>query len=214
MSFPFALLFDDLFSQSGHELSHAFDPDGRQYDQDGYLKNWWTERTATEFNKRKDCLMAQYRNYTISDGKGGRVHLTPELTIGEDVADAGGLAQAHLAWKNSWKQQREEGKVNTNAKLPGLEYTQEQLFFIAYGLSWSRNIRDAEAIRRLRTVSCCRCYLCSSCRLIADSFESLLTLFLGSTLSNFFPRQWSCQQQCRLRRGFRMQERSGPNGKE
>lgn len=147
-------------------------------------------------------MIAQYKNYTISDGKGGRVHLNPELTIGEDVADAGGLAQAFLAWKNSWKKQREEGQFNTNAKLPGLDYTQEQLFFIAYGLSWSRNIRDQEAIRRLRTVSLSegsRFFSVRSHRF----FSIFFSLFLphrstGSSFSNFLQSHWSSGEQCRL----------------
>lgn len=62
---------------AGHELSHAFDPDGRLYDEEGYLRDWWTKSTAKEFNKRRDCIIEQYGNYSISDGKGGRVSLPP-----------------------------------------------------------------------------------------------------------------------------------------
>lgn len=132
---------------SGHELSHAFDPTGRLYDKDGYLRDWWSEETAREFTKRQRCLEYQYGNYTLDDGAGKKLPLNPKQTIGEDVADAGGVAQSYRAWRA-----RLPFVASDNLLLAGLEhYTREQLFFVAYGISYARNLRPAEALRRIRT---------------------------------------------------------------
>ncbi|PWN30821.1 zincin [Jaminaea rosea] len=134
---------------SGHELSHSFDPTGRLYDEKGYLRDWWTNTTAKEFKKRQDCLEQQYGNLTLDDGAGHKLPLNPKLTIGEDVADAGGMAQSFRAWQTLLSSK--DDSVN-NQLLPGLEgYTREQLFFIAYAISYARNLRPEEALRRIRT---------------------------------------------------------------
>ncbi|PWN52520.1 zincin [Violaceomyces palustris] len=150
-TWPSYLQLGAFGAAAGHELSHAFDPDGRLYDKDGYLKDWWTEETAREFQKRQMCISDQYHSYTIEDGKGGELHLKSNFTIGEDVADAGGLAQSFRAWREEYDLSDPDSKRVNNSLLPGLGYTREQLFFISYALSWSRNIRTGEAIRRLRT---------------------------------------------------------------
>ncbi|CAO1629004.1 unnamed protein product [Sympodiomycopsis kandeliae] len=132
---------------SGHELSHAFDPTGRLYDENGYLRDWWSSATASEFSKRQHCLMYQYGNRTLNDGNGKDLPLNPKITIGEDVADAGGVAQSFQAWQN-----RLSSSSVTNKLLPGLaSYTREQLFFISYGITWARNARPEELLRRIRT---------------------------------------------------------------
>ncbi|KAK0546577.1 hypothetical protein OC846_001132 [Tilletia horrida] len=147
VDWPGYLQFGAFGTTAGHELSHAFDPAGREYDENGYLRDWWTNDTAVEFNRRRDCLIAQYGQYTMPlDGK-KTIKLNPKLTIGEDVADGGGLSQSYYAWKSTLKDSKGIGLM----KLPGLEYTPEQLFFIAYGLAWARNIRPQETIRRIRT---------------------------------------------------------------
>ncbi|KAJ1032950.1 hypothetical protein NDA16_000229 [Ustilago loliicola] len=133
VSWPSYLQRGAFGAVAGHELSHAFDPDGRLYDKDGYLRDWWTEATAHEFQERQTCLANQYHSYTVPDGKGGVLHLRSNFTKGEDVADAGGLAQSYRAWKDELKQGGEVVEA-ANALLPGLGYTREQLFFIAYGV--------------------------------------------------------------------------------
>jgi len=147
VDWPGYLQFGAFGTTAGHELSHAFDPAGREYDENGYLRDWWTNDTAVEFNRRRDCLIAQYGSYTMPLQDGKTIKLNPELTIGEDVADGGGLSQSYYAWKSTLKDSKGIGLM----KLPGLEYTPEQLFFIAYGLAWARNIRPQETIRRIRT---------------------------------------------------------------
>ncbi|WFD33786.1 endothelin-converting enzyme 1 [Malassezia cuniculi] len=150
-AWPQYLQFGALGTVAGHELSHAFDPAGRLYDAHGYLRDWWTPETAAEFEKRQRCLEEQYGNYSIPDGKGGHVPLNSRFTIGEDVADAGGLAQSFLAWQKLMHDGDYENK-RLNKRLPGLlKYSRKQLFFIAYAAAWARNTRPGEAILRLRT---------------------------------------------------------------
>ncbi|GAK64382.1 endothelin-converting enzyme 1 [Moesziomyces antarcticus] len=150
VSWPSYLQRGAFGAVAGHELSHAFDPDGRLYDKQGYLRDWWSEATAKQFQQRQTCLANQYHSYTVSDGKGHELHLRSNFTKGEDVADAGGLAQSYRAWKDELALGGDEVEA-ANALLPGLGYTREQLFFIAYGVSWARNIRASEQVKRLRT---------------------------------------------------------------
>jgi predicted metalloendopeptidase len=162
---------------AGHELSHAFDPSGRLYDEKGRLHDWWTNETAAAFNERRDCLIDQYAQYTIPNGKGGVEHLRSRFTIGEDVADAGGMAQSFRAWSDLYAKGGKEVE-EANPLLPGLSYTREQLFFIAFARGWARNIRVQEAVRRLRT----------------DEHSNTMYRVIG-TLSNNkdFARVWGCK---------------------
>jgi len=82
-------------STIGHELTHGFDDDGRQFDAKGNLKDWWTKKDAAEFEKRTTCLTDQYGQYIVVDD----VHINSKLTLGEDLADFGGLVLALIAWK-------------------------------------------------------------------------------------------------------------------
>ena len=79
----------------GHELTHGFDDEGRQFDATGNLKNWWTKKDAAEFDKRTSCLTDQYGKYIVVDD----IHINSKLTLGEDLADFGGLVLAIAAWK-------------------------------------------------------------------------------------------------------------------
>ncbi len=85
----------------GHELTHGFDDEGRQFDAKGNLKDWWTKNDASEFEKRAKCVSDQYSAYTIVDD----IKINGKLTLGEDVADLGGTFLAYLAWKNATKSQ-------------------------------------------------------------------------------------------------------------
>ena len=79
----------------GHELTHGFDDEGRQFDATGNLKNWWTKKDAAEFDKRTTCLTDQYGKYLVVDD----IHINSKLTLGEDLADFGGLVLAIIAYK-------------------------------------------------------------------------------------------------------------------
>jgi endothelin-converting enzyme/putative endopeptidase len=86
-------------STIGHELTHGFDDEGRQFDAKGNLKDWWTTQDAEQFNKHAECVVDQYAQYVIVDD----IHINSKLTEGEDVADLGGTILAYIAWKQADK---------------------------------------------------------------------------------------------------------------
>ncbi|TFK55167.1 metalloprotease [Heliocybe sulcata] len=128
---------------AAHELTHAFDSAGRLYNQEGKLEEWWTNATSAGFQAKQDCIVKQYSEYTIDDGKGGKIHVNGNLTSGENIGDTG-IIQAYRAWQAQYNQSEEY-------LLPGLNYTREQLFFIAFGQVWAQNIKPASAVQRVRT---------------------------------------------------------------
>jgi putative endopeptidase len=127
--------YGDTGATMGHELTHAFDDEGSQFDERGNLRNWWTDADRKEFEQRAQCVVDQYSGYTIIDD----IKINGKLTNGEDLADLGGTLLAYLAWKEDTKDQKLE-------PLDGL--TPEQRFFVAYGQSWCTNERDEN--KRLR----------------------------------------------------------------
>jgi len=131
-SYPNYINYGSTGSTIGHELSHAFDNSGRLFDYEGRLNDWWTESTENEFNTLSQCFIDQYSQYYITDGKGVKHHIDGELTLGENIADNGGLSRGYEAWKLSLENDPEAKEKNKN--LPGLsQFTHDQLFFIAYG---------------------------------------------------------------------------------
>ena len=101
----------------GHELTHGFDDEGRQFDAKGNLRDWWTKEDAAAFEKRAACVSGQYAQYTVVDD----VKINSQLTLGEDVADLGGTLLAYRAWKNATRGQ---------ALQPVEGLTPEQRFFV------------------------------------------------------------------------------------
>ena len=127
--------FGDTGSTIGHELTHGFDDEGRQFDANGNLRDWWTADDAKAFDQRASCISDQYSQYVILDD----IKINGKLTLGEDVADLGGVILARMAWQ-------EDTKNQTIEPLEG--FTPEQRFFIAYGQSWCSDTRDET--KRLR----------------------------------------------------------------
>jgi endothelin-converting enzyme/putative endopeptidase len=122
-------------STIGHELTHGFDDEGRQFDAQGNLRDWWTEADGKEFERRASCISDQYSQYTVIDD----VKINAKLTLGEDVADLGGTLLTYIAWKEATKHQ----------KLDPIDgFTPEQRFFIAYGQQWCSS--DKDETKRLR----------------------------------------------------------------
>ncbi len=115
----------------GHELTHGFDDEGRQFDARGNLKDWWTKDDARNFTDRAQCIVDQYAKYTVIDD----ININSKLTEGEDVADLGGLILAWMAWKDQTANQHLE-----NAQ--GL--TPEQRFFIGYAQWACENTRPED----------------------------------------------------------------------
>ncbi len=120
----------------GHELTHGFDDEGRKFDAKGNLADWWTPAVNTEFEKRATCVAEQYDGYTILDN----LHLNGRLTLGENIADLGGMKLAHAAYVASRK---EPSKIG--------EYSDDQLFFLGVAQAWCGNRRDAMARMRVTT---------------------------------------------------------------
>jgi endothelin-converting enzyme/putative endopeptidase len=127
--------YGDTGGTIGHELTHGFDDEGRQFDAQGNLRDWWTEDDGKEFVKRASCISDQYSTYTIVDD----IKINGKLTLGEDVADLGGLLLAYRAWKDDTKSEKLQ-------PLDGL--TPAQRFFVGYGQSWCGESRDET--KRLR----------------------------------------------------------------
>jgi endothelin-converting enzyme/putative endopeptidase len=106
-------------STIGHELTHGFDDEGRQFDAQGNLRDWWTKQDAAAFEARAQCVVDQYAQYVVVDD----IHINSKLTEGEDVADLGGSVLAYLAWFNETKQQKLK---------PIGGFTPEQRFFVGF----------------------------------------------------------------------------------
>jgi endothelin-converting enzyme/putative endopeptidase len=127
--------YGDTGGTIGHELTHGFDDEGRQFDAQGNLRDWWTAEDGKEFVKRASCISNQYSTYTIIDD----IKINGKLTLGEDVADLGGLILAYMAWKADTKGESLQ---------PLDDLTPEQRFFVGYGQSWCGETRDET--KRLR----------------------------------------------------------------
>jgi len=124
-----AVNYGSMGAVIGHELTHGFDDQGAQFDSDGNLKNWWTKDDLERFKARTGKLAKQFDDYVAIDD----VHVKGELTLGENIADLGGLTIAYYAYKKSL-----EGKP-APAKIDG--FTGEQRFFIAWAQAWRTNVR-------------------------------------------------------------------------
>ncbi|KAH9484148.1 Endothelin-converting enzyme-like protein [Psilocybe cubensis] len=147
VEWPNYLSYGAFGQVAAHELTHAFDSAGRLYNQEGKLKQWWTNATSEGFKVKQDCIVEQYSGYAIDDGKGGKVHVNGNLTSGENIGDTG-LIQAYRAWKAQFHTSE---KAGTEYLLPGLNYTREQLFFISFARIWARASSTAAAVQRIRT---------------------------------------------------------------
>uniref|UniRef100_A0A182XWZ4 Peptidase M13 N-terminal domain-containing protein n=1 Tax=Anopheles stephensi TaxID=30069 RepID=A0A182XWZ4_ANOST len=132
-----ALNYGALGTILGHELTHGFDDSGRQFDKNGNLKQWWTNKTVQEYVNRTVCFVKQYSQYYIPEADD---YIDGLLTLGENIADNGGVREAFRAYQLYTKNAGKE------PLLPGFEgYTHEQLFFIAYGNIWCESNTQAAA---------------------------------------------------------------------
>ena len=120
----------------GHELTHGFDDEGRRFDSKGNLREWWSPAVGKEFEGRAECVAKQFDGYVAVDD----LHVNGHLTLGENIADLGGLKLAFKAWKDS-------GAAGTPA-VSG-QFTDEQLFFLGHAQSWCSATRPENARRRV-----------------------------------------------------------------
>jgi endothelin-converting enzyme/putative endopeptidase len=124
--------YGDTGSTIGHELTHGFDDEGRQFDAQGNLKDWWTKEDAKNFEDRINCLRDQFAGYIVVDD----IHINSKLTSGEDVADLGGTLIAYMAWKKATEAQRLR---------PVEGFTPDQRFFIGFAQWACENTRPANS---------------------------------------------------------------------
>lgn len=135
---------DDAFNYGaigvviGHEMTHGFDDQGRQFDKDGNLKDWWTKEDAEKFTARADKLADYYDKIEVADG----VYANGKFTLGENIADQGGLQVSYQAFENV---------LRTNPGDTDEGLTPQQRFFIAYANVWAGNIREEEILKRTKT---------------------------------------------------------------
>uniref|UniRef100_A0A8C1X592 Endothelin-converting enzyme 1 n=1 Tax=Cyprinus carpio TaxID=7962 RepID=A0A8C1X592_CYPCA len=132
-AWPKAMNFGGIGVVMGHELTHAFDDQGREYDKDGNLRQWWQNSSVEAFTHQTQCMVEQYSNYSIN-----KEPLNGKHTLGENIADNGGLRAAYKAYINWIEKNGEE------ATLPALGMTNHQLFFVGFAQVWC-SVRTPES---------------------------------------------------------------------
>ncbi|ELR61334.1 Membrane metallo-endopeptidase-like 1 [Bos mutus] len=140
---PQALNFGGIGMVIGHEITHGFDDNGRNFDKNGNMLDWWSNFSAQHFREQSECMVYQYGNYSwdLADDQ----NVNGFSTLGENIADNGGVRQAYKAYL---KWVAEGGK---DQQLPGLELTYQQLFFINYAQVWCGSYRPEFAIQSIKT---------------------------------------------------------------
>uniref|UniRef100_A0A669R788 Membrane metalloendopeptidase like 1 n=1 Tax=Phasianus colchicus TaxID=9054 RepID=A0A669R788_PHACC len=140
---PQALNFGGIGMVIGHEITHGFDDNGRNFDKDGNMFDWWSNFSAMHFKEQSRCMVHQYGNYTWELAGGQNV--SGISTLGENIADNGGVRQAYKAYLK-WLEQ--EGK---EPKLPGLNLSHKQLFFLNFAQVWCGSYRPEYASQSIKT---------------------------------------------------------------
>jgi endothelin-converting enzyme/putative endopeptidase len=145
LQFPFfapsmtrAMQYGAIGAVMGHEITHGFDDQGRKFDAHGNRRDWWSPTVGAEFEKRAACVAEQFDGFVPVDD----LHVNGKLTLGEDIADLGGVKIAYGAFK---KAQAEQPTAERYA------YTEDEQFFLGYAQVWCQNIRDEEARSRVTT---------------------------------------------------------------
>ncbi|CAO3591298.1 unnamed protein product [Absidia cylindrospora] len=122
----------------GHELTHGFDNNGRLYDGDGVLTQWWSDETMEKFNNKAQCFIDQYNGFSIQGPDGQDHHVNGKMTLGENMADNGGISLAYEAFSK-----------NRQLRLSGMDVSPEALFFINFGRVWCEKTRPERAIQKI-----------------------------------------------------------------
>ncbi|CAG2214184.1 ECE [Mytilus edulis] len=135
--FPLSYSFGSIGAVMGHEMTHGFDDQGRHFDKYGNLENWWTNKSSQGFIQKSQCMIDQYSQFKYQG-----YNIKGETTIGENIADNGGVKSGYTAF-STWKP--EDIK-----KFPGLNLTPEQLYFIGFGQDIYR--RNNEFLEKLEDV--------------------------------------------------------------
>jgi predicted metalloendopeptidase len=141
-SAPDAVNYGAIGMVVGHELTHGFDDQGRQYDARGNLRDWWTPAIAQEFDRRAACVEHQYDRYDAVEGSSD-LKLNGKLTLGENIADLGGLKLAFAAYRAS--------RAGKSPEPAMAGFTPEQLFFLSNAQAWCTKVRPEAARLRAQT---------------------------------------------------------------
>eukprot|EP00808_Paulinella_micropora_P029775 g6077.t1 len=139
-AWPKAFSFGAIGAVMGHELTHGFDDMGSQYDKTGNLQNWWSNSSRAAFDERATCIVQQYANYTLYGQ-----HVNGELTLGENIADNGGVKEAWLAYQSYVRQHGPE------RPLPALGLSSHQLFYAGFATVWCGKTRKEAELTALST---------------------------------------------------------------
>jgi putative endopeptidase len=129
----------------GHELTHGFDDEGRQFDGKGNLEDWWTPADGKQFTQRADCVVKEYDGFIGVDD----LHVNGKLTLGENIADLGGIKLAFLAYLDRAQKAGVDLEQKGSAEYGGLNA--EQQFFVSYGQNWCQNNRPENLRLRMQT---------------------------------------------------------------
>ncbi|KAG1151811.1 hypothetical protein G6F37_004436 [Rhizopus arrhizus] len=140
---PSYLNYGGIGAVIGHEITHAFDNSGRLYDGEGLLNSWWTAATSAAFEGKSECFIRQYNRFSIEGPDKTQYPVNGKMTLGENLADNGGVRAAYLAMQKT---------LDGQATLPGLEkFSPQQLFFINFGRVWCSSMRPEMSVQRVRT---------------------------------------------------------------
>ncbi len=177
LQFPFydyeaddAINYGGIGAVIGHEMTHGFDDQGRQYDADGTLRDWWTKTDADNFKKRADQVKTQFNGFKVLDS----LNVNGQLTLGENLADLGGLAISYDAFKKT-KQGQSKDKIDG--------FTPDQRFFLSWAQVWRTNIRpEAEAQLILTDPHAPGLYRCNGPLSNMDTFYQAFNLKPGDKM--------------------------------
>ncbi|GGE32199.1 zinc metalloprotease [Marinicauda pacifica] len=137
-----AINYGGIGAVIGHEIGHGFDDQGRRFDHQGRIRDWWTEETNARFEERADAFGAQYAQYCPIEDQ----CVNPNLTMGENIGDLGGMEMAYSAWRDFAEANYENGEAPV---ING--FTGDQRFFLAWAQVWRRLYRDDNLRQRLVT---------------------------------------------------------------
>jgi putative endopeptidase len=133
-----AVNYGSVGSVIGHELTHGFDDEGRQFDGKGNFEDWWSAADSKQFTERADCVVNEFNGFVAVDD----LHVNGKLTLGENLADLGGLKLAFLAYLDRAQKAGVDLKQKGSPEYGGL--TPDQQFFVAFGQHWCENVRPED----------------------------------------------------------------------
>jgi len=159
----------------GHEITHGFDSQGRLFDKNGNVKDWWSDSSEYNFEDRARCLINQYSNYEVFGE-----YINGKQTLNENIADNGGIKLAYDAYQ-SWVDDNEK-----EGQLPDLDLSVDQLFFIGFAMPWCSVYKKEAALYQLKTDS----HTYNKYRVIGSlsNFKRFAKAFSCSSGSNMNPR--------------------------